>query len=98
MSAVLPTQENSYEYDRVMSGLEEQWPNRRLFQRDHETKKSHAHHSDGWSSEPPSNNDKLGEWECSEDEQTDESAWSFWPEHDTWNGGWDESYWDDTSQ
>ena len=34
VSAVLATQENSYEYDRVIDGLEEEWPNHRLFQRD----------------------------------------------------------------
>ena len=50
VSAILATQENSYEYGRVMSGLEKQWPNHQLFQRDRDTKKSHARYSDGWSS------------------------------------------------
>ena len=40
VSAVLATQENSYEYDRVISGLEEQWPNHRLFRRDRDTRKA----------------------------------------------------------
>ena len=58
VSAVLATGENNYDYDGVMSGLEEQRPNHRLFQRDSDTKKSHAHHSDGWSSESPANIDE----------------------------------------
>ena len=43
VSTVLATQENSYEYERVMTGLEEQWPKHRLFRRDRDTEKSHAH-------------------------------------------------------
>ena len=79
VSAVLATQENSYEYDRVMrtGGESSTLPARQR----HE--ESHAHYSD--------------EWGFTEEDQIDESAWSVWPEHDTWNTGWDESYWDDTS-
>ena len=50
-------------------------------------KKSYAHYGDGWSSERPGNNDELGDWEYSEEDQIDESAWGFWPEHDNWNIG-----------
>ena len=59
VSAVLTTQENSYDNDRVMSGLEEHWLNHRLFQRDRDVKKSHAHHDEGWSSGFPGDNDEL---------------------------------------
>ena len=64
VSAVLAT----HEKDRVMSGLEEQWPNHRPFQRDRDTKQSHAHHGDGWSSEPLGNEVELGDWEYSEED------------------------------
>ena len=88
VSAILATQVNSYEFERITSGLEEQWPNHQL----RDTMKCHAVFGDGWSSESPANLE-----ERSEEEQIDESAWSFWPKHDTWNAGWDESYWDDAA-
>ena len=74
-----------------------QWPNHQLFQRDRDSKKVIARYGDGWPSEFLGYNHEPEEWEYSEEDQIDESAWSFWPEHDTWNTGWDESYWDNTS-
>ena len=56
--AVLATPENSYDYDRVMSGREELWPKHRLFERDRDAKKSLARCGDGRSSESPENIDE----------------------------------------
>ena len=74
VSAVLATQENRHDDARVVSGLEGQWPNHRLFQRDRDVKKKHAHHGDGWSCQRHGNIDELGDWEYSEDDQKDESG------------------------
>ena len=91
VGAVLTAQQNSYDYDRVMNGLEEQWPNHHLFQRDRNAKKTiQVHHGDGCPLEFSGDQ----EWRCHPD---DESAWSFWPECDGWNTGWEDSSWDSVS-
>ena len=74
VSAVLATQENRHDHARVKSGQNEQWPNHRRFQRDRDVNQSYAHYGDAWSCQRPGNNDELGDWEHSEEDQKDESA------------------------
>ena len=86
VGAVLATQENSYDYVRVLGGLGGPVAESSTVSARPRHQESHAR-----------NNYEPEEWEYSEEDQIDESAWSFWSEHDTWDTGWDESYWDDTS-
>ena len=97
VSAILATQQSSYDYDRVKKGLEEQWPNHRLFQRYRGAKKmSQAQYGDGcpWNFLETTVRRESG---STQEDPDDESAWSFWQEHDGWNTGWEESSWDSAS-
>ena len=75
VNAVLATQENRHDVVRVKSGQKEPWPNHRRFQRDRDVNQSYAHYGDGWSCQRPGNNDELGDWDFSEEDQIDERAW-----------------------
>ena len=74
VSAVLATQVNRHDHARVKSGQNEQWPNHRRFLSDRDVNQSYAHYGDAWSCQRPGNNDELGDWEYSEEDQKDESA------------------------
>ena len=101
VSAVLGPQGNKYDWDSVLTGLTEQWPDQRLFLRDKDLKhttKSHSSHyveddylfdEDQWCWWAW--DDGPGEWSFAgfEDDQTD--TWAS-QSHDSWSEGPDQSW------